>query len=190
MKYILLLYLIQPYVDVRIGEESPETKARFAALYKKIVRERYPGFQVVCVFFSEPGEKKKPDISQMWDLFSLEENYTIGACGVTFTNHCDKREYPKESDILALCPDPIDELVVSGFHFSDCVESIAKYAHEQGIQVFVDEDLTELFFYGIDRGIPISREASIRRTRRLLNKSLLQNFARKNREGRPWLVQP
>ena len=185
----MLLYLIQPYVDVFIGREPPEVKTRFAALYKKIVQERYPGFQVICVFFSEPGKKEEPDLSQKWDLFSPEENYTIGACGVTFTDHCDKRVYPKESDILLLCPDPIDELIISGFHFSDCVEKIARYAHEQGIQVFADENLTELFFYGTKRGIPISREASLRRTRKLLKKSSLLDFARKKREGRPWLVQ-
>lgn len=191
VKYLLLLYPIQPYVDVLIDGEPPEVKARSAALYKEIVRKRYPDFQVVCVFFSKSGERKEPDLTQKWNLFSLEENYIIGACGVTFTDHCDNRTYPKESDILALCPDPIDELIVSGFHFHDCVEKIAKYAHKQGIQVFVDEDLTELFFYGAGRGIPISRAASIRKTKRLLRESsFLLGFARENRKGRPWLIQP
>jgi len=189
VKYLLLLYLIQPYIDVFIGEEPPDVKKKFAALYKKIVRERYPGFQVVCVFFSKPSEKKEPDLSQKWDIFSLEESYTIEACGVTFADHCDNQTYPKENDILELCPGPIDELIVSGFHFSDCVEKIAKFAHKQGIQVFVDEDLTELFFYGIKMGVPISREASIRRTKKLFRESLLLDFVRENRKGRPWLVQ-
>ena len=190
MKYLLLLYLIQPYVDVLIGEEPPDDKARFATLYKKIVRERYPGFQVVCVFFSKLGEKKEPDTSQKWNLFSLEESYIIEASGVTFADHCDNQTYPKESDILALCPDPIDELIVSGFHFSDCVEKIARYVHEQGIQVFVDEDLTNLFFYGTKGGVPVSRAASIRRTKKSLRESSLLDFARESRRGRPWLVQP
>lgn len=190
MKYFLLLYPIQPYVDVFINGEPPEEKVRFAEFYQKLIQKRYARFQVVCVFFSKPGEIKESDLSQRWNHFPLKEDYIIGACGVTFTDHCERRVYPKEGDILALCPGPIDELIVAGFHFSDCVEKMANYAHEQGIQVFVDENLTELFFYEARGNIPISREASIKRTKRLLRESSLLDFVRKNRKGRPWLVQP
>jgi hypothetical protein len=193
MKYLLLLYPIQPYVDVFISGESPEEKLKLAILYQRIIRERYPDFQVVCVFFSKPCETKEPDLSQKWDHFLLEKRYIIRACGVTFIDHCKERIYPEESKILALCPGRIDELIVGGFHFSDCVDKLAKYAHELRIKVFVDEDLTELFLYGAGgkRGIPISRKASRRRIRRHLRRSgALLEFIRESRRERPWLVQP
>ena len=40
----------------------------------------------------------------------------------------------------------IQELVVGGYHFHDCVKRVAEAALQMGINSLVDLDLTDLFF--------------------------------------------
>jgi hypothetical protein len=199
MKSILILYPIQPYADALVDkEELPEVKVRYAEIYQELIRKRYPDFQMICVMFSASGDLAKPDISQLWKGFSVNGSDIIGACGVTFEEHCKKRIYPKEEKILDLCPQPVEELVVTGFHLWDCVDKAAKHAYNQGINVLVDEDLTELFFFSTrgPRGIPVpkipvSKKESLEQTRKRLEKAgsyFLEN-GRAERKKRPWMVQ-
>mgnify|MGYP003289774129 CR=1 FL=1 len=39
-----------------------------------------------------------------------------------------------------------DELIIGGYHFSDCVKRVAEKALDMGINTIVDLDLTDLFF--------------------------------------------
>jgi hypothetical protein len=200
MKSILVLYPIQPYADVLIGEEElPEIKVRYGEIYQGFIRKRYPNFQMVCVMFSASGDLAKPDTFQLLKGFSVNGSDIIGACGVTFEHHCKKHIYPKEEKIIGLCPQPVEELVVTGFHLWDCVDKVAKYAYSQGINVSVDEDLTELFFYSV-RGpggtppiltIPISREKSLKHTRKELKKAgkFFLRRSRAERKQKPWMAQ-
>ena len=64
-----------------------------------------------------------------------------------FETHIKKRKdrtypYPDNSFILNQIPFE-SHLVVSGFHVWDCVDKFARYAYEKGLNVLVDEDLTE-----------------------------------------------
>lgn len=199
MKVLLILYPIQPYVNVLIGkEEQPEVKAKIAGFYQTLIRKRYPGFQRVFALFSDTENLAKPNISQLWEGVRSQNGDIIGASGVTFENHCENKVYPKESNILALCPKPIDKLVIGGFHLWDCVDKTAKYAYRRGINVSVDEDLTELFFYQVKNSkgdpflrIPISKKKSLEITRKQLNRagSGLLEYTREARIKRPWLIQ-
>ncbi len=192
MKYLLILYPIRPYVDVLIGSWFRKEYKKFALLYKDMIKKRYSNFKVICVFFSKDGETNNPDTAQDWDMFSQEKNYTIGACGVSFYDHCKKEIYPNPKRIISLCPKPIDELVIGGFHLWDCVDKTAKCAFEQGIKVSVDEDLTELFFSSVRLGkIPVSRETSIKNSKLQLNKagSLFLKMACEARKDKPWMFQ-
>jgi len=197
MKTLLILYPIEPITRVLIGwPEMKEEKIETVRLYQKLMQERYKDFQRVYVFFSEPGNRRKPDLSQVSEGFSMNGQDIIGACGVAFENHCKNRVYPKGKDILKLCPEPIDELVVAGFHFWDCVNRVARYAWRKGVNVSVDEDLTEFFFFDArDRqgrpclNIPISKEASVERRREQLRRAgpgYLEG-ARKARRNKPWM---
>ncbi len=197
MKVLLILYPIQPYVDVLIGKkEPPEVKAKIAGFYQMLIRKRYPGFQRVFALFSDEKDLTRPDISQLWEGVHPQKGDIIGASGVTFENHCENRVYPKESDILALCPKPIDELVVGGLHLWDCVDKTAKHAYQQGIDVSVDEDLTQLFFHQVRNSkgepflrIPISREKSLEKRRNELSRAGYLEAVRKERSKRPWFAQ-
>jgi hypothetical protein len=200
VKSLLILYPIQPYADALIWEKAgiPKADVRYAKMYQELIRKRYPDFQMVCVMFSAPENPAKPDISQLWRGFSVNGNDIIGACGVTFRDHCWKHVYPKASKILDLCPEPVDELVVTGFHLWDCVDKVAKYAHKKGISVSVEEDLTELFFYSIKSSggipilqIPISKRESLEQTQKQLEKAgeYFLEHARAERKKRPWMAQ-
>jgi len=187
--------MIQPYIDILLSVAIPEDKLKIAALYRKIIQKRYSDYRVVCMFFSRPDDLRQPDLSQAWSLFPLKKEYIIGACGVTFNKHRQGKTYPKESTILSFCPQPAEKLVVGGFHLWDCVNKAAKHAYEQGIDVEVDEDLTELFFSPrlefIKKRIAISpaesREKRIERLKKA-GRYFLET-ARQERLIRPWMVQ-
>ena len=199
MKTLLILYPLEPIINVLIGSQTPkEDKLEIVGFYRKFMRERYPDFQRVYVFFSVPGNLRKPDLSQACEGFQIEEEDITGACGVTFANHCQNKVYPRGKTILASCPEPIEKLVIGGFHFWDCVNKLARYAHRCGIDVSVDEDLTEFFFFGArdKQGrpclrTPVSIEESIEMTRNRLQeagKDYLKG-ARRARRGKPWMFQ-
>lgn len=185
MKSFLVLYPVQPYVDVLTGNEE---KARYARIYQNLIHKRYLGFQLIWMMFSEPQSPEKPDMSLLWQGISIEKADIIGACGVSFSDHCKKKIYPDPETILSFCPRPIEQLVIAGFHFWDCVEKVAKRAHEKGINVLVDDDLTEFFFW--KTRIPLLLKKSIDKDRKQLIKSssFQLDLVRKARNGKPWLV--
>ncbi len=197
MKTLLVLYPIEPITSGLIGwTEMKEEKIEIINLYQKLMLKRYKDFQRVYVFFSEPGNCQKPDISQASEGLVISDRDIIGSCGITFENHCQNKVYPKAKDILDLCPTPVNELVVAGFHFWDCVDRVASYAWRKGINVSVDEDLTDLFFFDVRNRhgrprlqIPMSKEQSIERKRRQLKAAGEEYLdgARKARRNKPWM---
>ena len=54
-------------------------------------------------------------------------------------------KYPNEELLLEQLGD-IEELVVGGYHYSDCVRRVAEKALQHGISTLVDLDMTDLFF--------------------------------------------
>ena len=54
-------------------------------------------------------------------------------------------KYPSEKYLIEQLG-KIDEIVIGGFHFSDCVKKVAEYCYQNGIPTIVDLDLTDLFF--------------------------------------------
>jgi hypothetical protein len=200
MKSLLVLYPIQPYADILMGKkELPEIKIKYARIYQLLIHKRYPDFQLIWMMFFGPQSPKKPDMSQLWQGISIKKDDVVGACGIGFNEHCQKRLYPDSETILLACPQPIEKLVIGGFHFWDCVEKTAKYAHEQRIDVLVDDDLTEFFFWKVRNykgipspsRIPLSLEKSIAKDRRQFVKSGSPNLLeriREARKGKPWLT--
>jgi hypothetical protein len=199
MNSVLILYPVQPYVNSEIFlKESPEINLKYAEIYQELLRARYPGFQLVCVMFSEQYDPEKPDLSQPWQGFDIRDNDIVGSCGVSFNDLTEKRKYPKPKKIISLCPEPIEQLVIGGFHRWDCVDSLAKYAYKKGINVSVDEDLTEMFFFSVrdSKGIPVakipvSKELSIKMLRKQLREAghFFLKGARDARKNKPWMYK-
>lgn len=199
MKSLLILYPIQPYADSLIGnEELPAVKIKFAQIYQDLIEKRYPDYRKIYVLFSTSDNSENADLSQLWQGLLLNGTDIIGSCGITFERHCKDYLYPKQKRIIDLCPQPVDELVIGGFHLWDCVDKTAKWAHRHGINVLVDEDLTELFFYSSrdSRGqpvskIPVSKEESLKQERKELIEAgdHFLEYANNERKKRPWMNQ-
>ncbi len=196
MKILLILYPIKPYMDELIGEEKlPKEKEKIYKFYQTLIRKRYPDFQKVFILFSDKSNLTSPDISQLPKGFNFQDGDIIKASGITFYDHYKNHLYPKQSDLLALCPRLMDKLIVGGFHLWDCVNKFAKYAYHSGIDVLIDEDLTEIFFDLVrkfkNRQVPIDKEKSLELIRKELYKldHVYIERAHKERANKPWFVQ-
>jgi hypothetical protein len=196
MKTVLILYPIQPYADALMYPRIDIEK--YAKFYQRLIRKRYPDFQLIWVLFS--GEESiKPDLSELWSGITIGKKDLIVACGISFKTHCELKRYPDPQTVIDGCLKPIEKLIIAGFHFWDCVEKIAQYAHAKNIDVTVDDDLTEFFFYKIRNSkgrpeasrIPLSRKESIAEDRRKFLQSGGReqlNRVREARKNKPWLI--
>jgi hypothetical protein len=198
MNTLLVLYPIQPIADVLMGRRTAEEiKVKYPEIYQLLISKRYPDFRIVWMMFAK-AESAGPDMSLLWRGISIKESDIVGSCGITFERQCKEKVYPDPKVILDFCPRPTEKLVIAGFHFWDCVEKVAKNAHLQGLNVLVDDDLTEFFFYKVrnhmghpsSSRIPTSIQKSLEKDR----KHLLEagphylEVTREARRERPWLL--
>lgn len=103
-------------------------------------RYRKNGFEIVYARFSD---------QEISDVINLHPTDRVIKVGMSSTTHTTKLEngtfvYP-DNDFILNQLFPVSHLRVAGFHMWDCVEKLAKRAYERGINVLVDEDLTEFF---------------------------------------------
>lgn len=191
MNYVLILYPINPYISPLINPLF-SSKEKSLTFYKGLIKRRYADSKIIIVLFSKKMGGKEPDFSQISKSFSDEKDWSFFSCGVDFQTHCKKKVYPKPRKIIDFCQKPIDKLIVGGFHVWDCVDRVAGFAHSHGIDVTVDEDLTEFFFFEErpDK-IPESQQKSAQRRRKRMQRSssCLLEIARKARKQRPWMFQ-
>ena len=111
-------------------------------------RYREKGYEIVYILYPDK------------DLYGIEEKNgdKIIYTDVRFTDASGYKEDGSEKDISEIIYpnlhyiynqivlNNIDNIVVGGYHFSDCVRKIAEFAHENNISSLVDLDLTDLFF--------------------------------------------
>ncbi|MFC1697945.1 hypothetical protein ACFL1H_06405 [Nanoarchaeota archaeon] len=82
----------------------------------------------------------------------------------------------------------IEKVVIGGFHQFDCVDKLAEFNYNLGIDTFVDEDTTELFFARvIDPGVPLIRENWSLKELGVGDK--YYDFVKESRKDKPWMVQ-
>ncbi len=143
------------YPDLKLRIDSAKSRQEQIVVWKEAQKRDYDLF--------------KPEYSKIWnsciDLRYRKNNFNInyfvfddcnvsdvvrlcGAdkivkVGLTFAKHTSKKVYPNPDSILNKLPKNMKHLRMAGFHMWDCVEKVAKRAHERGIDVLVDEDLTE-----------------------------------------------
>ena len=152
-KTFLFLYPIPQFIDHEIqrqGWREPREAAAFRRKYKRTLnscidaRYRSNGFAVVYAVY---------DGSELSNVVEQQRGDRVISVGLDFKTHTTKRAdetypYPDEDFILDQLNSTL-ELRVAGFHMWDCVERVARRAHERAFDTLVDEDLTKFFCHAM-----------------------------------------
>lgn len=144
MKKFLFLYPIREYFNREVTD-TPEDLLALKRL-SEIIDGRYRrlGYQVNWLMFGTENDPHIPDMSLVDLRINIHKTDRIISAGLSREKH-RKYIYPSCKKILAQL-NPVEELVIGGFHQSDCVDRIAHTANRNGLVVVVDEDTTDQFF--------------------------------------------
>lgn len=191
MDHFLFLYPIDRIFDFEIQNHGWHEKGgievyknKYAAILNKCINVRYrqKGYLITFALFNDEIISK---------IIKLEENDRSIYVGLDFTTHTTKLpngrfSYPDNNVILDQLND-IGHLRVAGFHMWDCVERLAKCAYDRGINVLVDEELTEFFGWRIkDENFKVDKYPTY--DPRKLGEANFEWFM-EARKDRPWLWQ-
>jgi len=149
MESFCFLYPIPEIIDHEIKNNGWHKKGgikEFRADYKEKInkcidiRYRKNNFLINYAIFNG---------HEISDVIKLKESDNLIEVGLNFKTHTTKQPngkypYPNEDFILNQIGD-IKSIRIAGFHMWDCVQKLAKKAYERGLNVLVDEDLTEFF---------------------------------------------
>ena len=150
-KVFLYLYPIEEFYKVFLLPDTyyEETKREnpFTVL-NECIQKRYRENNYKIVYAIYP-DKKIYGITPLPSDFII---YTDATFEQASSHHKDGNkkqqqdiQYPNERKLIEQLGD-FDEIVIGGFHFSDCVKRVAEYCYQSGISTLVDLDLTDLFF--------------------------------------------
>ena len=149
-------------------------------------RYRNNGYEINWLLFSQECELKKPDLTTVPSYWEIKDDRILVA-GVSFKKHLSEKVYADSNYVLDQLP-PHQKLVIGGFHQGDCVDKVARTSYQRGIETFVDEDTTELFFgkqaFG---GVPLVRERWGLRELGVSDRDY--EWVKEQRQGKPWLTQ-
>jgi len=201
VKRFLFLYPIREYIDREITDAPDDLFA--LERFNEIIDARYRqcGYQINWLLFSVESRPNIPDLSLIDPRIRIHAKDRIISAGLSRERH-RKYIYPSCKKILVQL-NPASELVLGGFHQTDCVDKIARAAHHNGLVVIVDEDTTDQFF----KTARLQRIPPVMRTReeyaidfRALLESMDNVFSHEmtaraiqehyaERGQKPWLVQ-
>lgn len=155
MKAFLFLYPVTQYFD----EDGPGVHDKAIERLNEIVDARYrqKGYHVYWLCFGTEASPAEPDLSMLDDRVRVEQDDRVVSCGVSFRTH-QTPLYPSCQHILGQLAQ-VEHLVLGGFHQADCVDKLARAAHEAHILVEVDEDTTNIMlcFAEFDALPPVTR---------------------------------
>lgn len=185
-KEFVFLYPIPQIIDFETKNHGWHEKGGIEAFRKKYsdtlnkcVDQRYrrKGFRINWVIFDDCF------VSDVIDLRSTDQIIKVG---LDFKIHTAEKVYPDQDYILKQLSGA-RIIRIAGFHMWDCVEKLAKRAYEKGLNVLVDEDLTEFFSWRLnDKNFRTDKYPTYQPRRR--QGSMFKDFMRA-REQRPWLWQ-
>jgi hypothetical protein len=99
-----------------------------------------------------------PDYNQVPSYVDLRSEDRILNAGLSLERFLESKAHFDPFFILDQLPDH-EKLVLGGFHQYDCVEKVAKASCLRGVDTFVDEDTTHMFFKNHAlHGTPLIRE--------------------------------
>jgi len=184
----LFLYPIKEYFDAEIGRDKNlmnMPRQKFKVFYKCLLndcisqRYRERGFSIGSVTFED-----KP-----LEIVDVKRGDLILRNGITYVDHVNSRLYPDPNVILNQLPDSMKHLRLAGFHAWDCVEKVAKSAHERGIDILVDEDLTQFLISRYVQDPNFKRDSYPGFNPHVLkSQGIFESFI-SARKSKPWLWQ-
>ncbi len=136
MKKLLFLHPIAEYMEDGNLFSDESLEQFYRTLDKRYRQQNYEinflMFQdkKAPYFIGKEGDKIIGADMTFWD-FIAEENFSL---------------YP-DNELIYQQVKGCDELVVCGFHANDCVKRVAEYCYNQGLNVLVDVELTDMFRY-------------------------------------------
>lgn len=149
MKTFLFLFPTAEFIDfsTKLHEREFVAGGCSASYLNDLIASRYRQnqFRIAWLLFSRPGKPWVPDRAAISEFIHIETRDVVIPCGISFKEMRERKVYPVWRNILR-CFNRQGQLVLGGFHATDCVERLAKAAYERGYNVRVDEDLTEIFF--------------------------------------------
>lgn len=183
--YFVFLYPIPEIIDFEIKNNGWHEKGGIDAFKRKYketlnrcidVRYRQKNFIIVWALFEG---------HQISDVIEKQSSDKIIEVGIDFKTHTSKRLYPDQDFILNQIG-KVQVIRIAGFHMWDCVEKLAKRAYERGLDVLVDEDLTEFFSWRLkDKDFRVDKYPTYnpRKRDRMFKDFMIA------REQRSWLYQ-
>ena len=151
-KVFLYLYPIEEYTKMFLFHNDKLYDEwnikRPLPILNECIQKRYrdKGYQVVFALYPDRnifGITLRPQDKIIYTDVTFDEASACLSDGTQKKDFVPK--YPNEQLLLNQLGH-IDELVVGGYHFSDCVKRVGETALNLGIDTTVDIDLTDLFF--------------------------------------------
>ena len=150
-KIFLYLYPIQEYNRSfelskeylhEMGRENPYK------ILNECIQKRYreKGYQIVYTIYPDKNIYGISSLSTdkiIYTDITFEQANGYNKDGIKKQDKDIK--YPSENYLIEQLGD-FDEIVIGGFHFTDCVKRVAEYCYQSGFPTLVDLDLTDLFF--------------------------------------------
>lgn len=183
-KEFVFLYPIPQIINFEVKNHGWSEKGGVDAFRKKYSdvlnrcidqRYRQKGFGINYAIFDDCVVSK---------VINLRPGDKIIKVGIDFKIHTAEKAYPNQEYILNQL-NKISIIRIAGFHMWDCVEKMAKCAYGKGLNVLVDEDLTEFFSGRLnDKDFRIDKYPTYKPRRHGMFKYFMEA-----REQRPWLWQ-
>ena len=172
--------------EKNFSESTKSYSKSFSEILNMVIDERYRknDFKIFFTLLDDMQISELIDVRQTDNLIYVgmdsKTHYTADSNG--------KHPYP-DRDLILNQIGEVDNLVVSGFHLNDCVKKIARRAHLRGIKTLVDEELTELFGYNLNREDFDPKVFPSIDPREVIKDELVIDHFLKKRKNKPWLYQ-
>lgn len=146
-KVFLYLYPIEEYTAMFLHGDEDNSQNPLSVL-NECIQKRYRDNDYQVVYALYPDK----------DIFGIipKENDRIIYTDILFSEISETDEYGREKkDFVPKYPSEqllieqlgdIQELVIGGYHFSDCVKIVGETALNMGVNTIIDLDLTDIFF--------------------------------------------
>jgi len=149
-KVFLYLYPIKEYASVftAVKDYIETEQGNPFNILNKCIEKRYKeqDFEIIVAIYPDK-EVYGIDLNLIDKLIETDVAFQEATCYDINGNDKPSEEikYPSEKDLFNKIG-KVEEIIIAGYHFSDCVKRTAEYFNSRGVDTLVDLELTDLFF--------------------------------------------